>query len=1276
MALASGTRLGPYEIVEPLGSGGMGEVYRARDPRLGREVAIKLVATDGPPSPDRLRRFETEARAAASLSHPNVVTVFDVGTHDGHPYLVLELLEGETLRETLRSGVPSLRQAARWALEISRGLAAAHERGIVHRDLKPENVFLTSDGRLKVLDFGLAKLHETLVSDEADRESPTATKGTSPGVLLGTIGYMSPEQVKGETPDARTDVFALGTVLYELVTGRKAFGGGTAPEVLASILRDEPPALESQVHGVPGSLEAVVRRCLGKRPSDRFSSARGVEAALETVLAGLEPSRVSAARPLEPRGPYPGLSSFTEADAGRFFGREAEVESLWAKLRQRTLLALIGPSGAGKTSFVRAGLVPSRPSGWGAIVATPGGAPMRSLAQALVEVLPSDADTVKQLLGFEDPDVAFSMVRKWRESHLEAVLVVDQFEELFTLNPPEVQERFAVLLRRLAGEGDLHVLLSLRDDFLIRCHEQKPLEAVFQNLTPILALGGEDLRRALTEPAQREGYAFEDEHLVAEMLESLEGARGALPLLAFAVARLWEKRDRERKLLTRTAYEEIGGVAGALAQHAEQTLERIGLEREPIVRELFRNLVTAQWTRASADREELLSVLPDREAGGRVLDQLIDARLLTSYEVREGEASAGRSGSGAHARDGIEAERSSEALSGVTSVSRHRIEIAHESLLRAWPRLVRWQAQDEEGAVLRDQLKQAAHLWDEKSRSVDLLWSGDAFQEFDLWRRRYPGALTALEEDFATAMAQRAARQKRRRRAMVSAIVTASLAVASVTGTLWRRARAEALRAEAGKLLALGQNHLEDDPTAALAYTRGSLELWDTFEARRFAVEILWRGPVARVLDLGRAARQLALPGGWRGSNWIAISPDGRWLAATSGRQVLLVPGDGGPARALPVPPDSRSLNVVAFGARSDLLITGSSGASLRLWSLPDLREVRTIELPGFAIWAAAVRGDRILATEQVAEGSPETVTRLLELPGGELKETVSHAGESPSLSFDERGERMIVTRGRTLALRFLDGTNRLQVLGEVPDGPRLVGLSPSGDLVVTTDLSGESRIWSTAGDAREPLRVLRGPALGYGVPMLFDPREQRLSRPGRNGTHVLRDLDEFPDAEPLVFGRPGPSNGSRVAYDPSGRWLAAGETARTTIDFWPVTGPRRRVFPGVVGAQAQAFTPDGHWLATCPNTRPARLWPSRARPRGPAVLPSRDGSPGPLRRRHLRGCGRFPSRGRPAPPARRRGGGATGVRPAGPPRGRRRRLQLLRAGGARPPRVGPGVRS
>jgi serine/threonine protein kinase/WD40 repeat protein len=1185
MALTSGTRLGPYEIVEPLGSGGMGEVYRARDPRLGREVAIKLVATEGEPSPDRLRRFETEARAAAALSHPNVVTVFDVGTHGGHPYLVLELLEGETLRETLRSGVPALRQAVTWALEVSRGLAAAHERGIVHRDLKPENVFLTRDGRVKVLDFGLAKLHETLVSNGADRESPTATKGTSPGVLLGTIGYMSPEQVKGETPDARTDVFALGTLLYELVTGRKAFGGGTAPEVLASILRDEPPALEGQVHGVPASLEAVVRRCLGKRPSDRFSSARGVEAALETVLAGLEPSRVSVARPTEPRGPYPGLSSFTEGDAGRFFGREAEVESLWGKLRQRKLLALIGPSGAGKTSFVRAGLVPARPSGWGAIVATPGSAPMRSLAQALVEVLPSDADTMKQLLGFDDPDVAFSMVRKWRESHLEAVLVLDQFEELFTLSPPEVQERFAELLGHLVKDGDIHVLLSLRDDFLIRCHEHKPLEAVFQNLTPILALGGEDLRRALVEPAKREGFAFEDEALVAEMLESVQEVRGALPLLAFAVARLWERRDRERKLLTRKAYEEIGGVAGALAQHAEQTLERIGLEREPIVRELFRNLVTAQWTRAVADREELLSVLPDREAGGHVLDQLIDARLLTSYEVREAEALSRRSGSGVRARDGTQADRSSEVLSGVTSVSRQRIEIVHESLLRAWPRLVRWQAQDEEGAVLRDQLRQAARLWEEKNRPDDLLWTGTSEREFELWQDRYPGKLTALEKDFAQAMVHRARRRKRLRTMAVASVVVGSLAVAAVVGVSRQQVAGEARRAEAAGLFSLARARLAEHPTEALAYATASLERADNTEVRHLALEALWRGPT-----------EFRLPA--RAYLGVDFRPDGRWLVAknSDGDGGALWPSDGGP----PTPLEGSDVTMeLRFSPAGDRVagFMDKERLTLGLWSVPEGKLIRSFSLGdqgqgGLGLFAISHDGQRILADTLHKEGDrSEHVLRAWPIEGGEpdLLARIPVPPESWLVSpdVDEEWSRLVWADGSRVRVARMEGTSvdlASAASIEHPDTVLALRLDRRGRRLATVSSLDMVRIWSLDRDAVELVGSKRGFVHEAEREYRFDPSGSMLA-----SSESLWDRSSAPNAEPLwVQGAPW-----ALAFEPSGRWLATRTANFNTVSLWPLMRRYPQILRGHTKPSVRiAFTPDGRRLVSTSIDNTVRVWP------------------------------------------------------------------------------------
>src|SRR5262245_61706859 len=223
-ALVPGTRLGPYEVLAPLGAGGMGEVYRARDERLGREVAVKVLVHGASSDTDRLRRFEQEAKTAGALNHPNLITIHDTGQHEGQPYIVFELLEGGTLRQRLGHGALPVARALDYAVQIAEGLAAAHDRGIVHRDLKPENLFVTRDGRVKILDFGLAKLtHQEEGSQVTNL--PTATAGTEPGVVLGTLGYMSPEQVRGRPADARSDIFSFGAILYEMLSGKRAFQG-------------------------------------------------------------------------------------------------------------------------------------------------------------------------------------------------------------------------------------------------------------------------------------------------------------------------------------------------------------------------------------------------------------------------------------------------------------------------------------------------------------------------------------------------------------------------------------------------------------------------------------------------------------------------------------------------------------------------------------------------------------------------------------------------------------------------------------------------------------------------------------------------------------------------------------------------------------------------------------------------------------------------------------------------------------------------------------------
>ena len=286
MPLVPGTKLSQYEIIEPLGAGSMGEVYRARDTRLEREVAIKIIPELVSADPERLRRFETEAKAAAALNHPNILAVYQMGTFAGTPYLVTELLEGKTLTETIRRGPLSSRKAIAYGVQIAHGLGAAHEKGIVHRDLKPDNLFVTKDERVKILDFGLAKLTQT----KAESPRSLAPTVTMAGIVLGTAGYMSPEQVRGLPTDHRTDIFAFGAILYEMVMGKRSFGGATSADTMAAILNEEPPPISEIAPETPAALDRVIRRCLEKNPEQRFQSAADLAFALQALADSTAPS--------------------------------------------------------------------------------------------------------------------------------------------------------------------------------------------------------------------------------------------------------------------------------------------------------------------------------------------------------------------------------------------------------------------------------------------------------------------------------------------------------------------------------------------------------------------------------------------------------------------------------------------------------------------------------------------------------------------------------------------------------------------------------------------------------------------------------------------------------------------------------------------------------------------------------------------------------------------------------------------------------------------------
>ena len=1125
---------GRYRVEALLGRGGMGEVWRAWDLKLRMDVALKSLHPSLGEGEAVLELLRGEVRAARVVVSPNVCRLYDLVEVEGVELVSMEYIDGQTLLDLLAERGPlALDEAREIGSQFLAGLEAIHQAGLVHRDIKPENIMRTRAGRVVIMDFGL-----------------TAPSGT--GDLSGTPAYMAPEQARGEATDARADVFSAGMVLAEMLSAEPGERTTSRQTFWKNVRKDPPELPDTAWTGLLSKAVEVDRE-------ERYASAAELARRLEEVTVRVEGAETAQ--------PYPGLASFSEEAAEFFFGREAEVEAVWKKLQQAYLLGLVGASGSGKSSFVNAGLLPARPEGWAHVEVKPGRAPFAAVAQAMRAELGGEGAGAS---GNELEDT-LTLLGRWRSRHEEALLVVDQFEELFTLNPIEVQERFAELLARAAFELDVRVLVSIRDDFLLRCHDFEALDPLFSELTPLKPPMGSALRRALTQPALRLGYRFEDEAMVDEMLAEVTRERGALPLIAFTAARLWEERDPEEGLLTRAAYERMGGVGGALAQHAETTLEAVGNKRTPIVRELFRNLVTAQNTRAVPEIEELLSVFAGEggereiETAREVLQALVDARLLTSYEVpgRDGEA------------------------------PRRHVELVHESLLTAWPRLVRWQTQDAEGTQLRDELRQAAKLWDTRGRPEDLLWSGTAFREFELWRARYPGRLTALEEAYAQQMVRVAERKRRRRRIAVAAGLVLAVTVAAIMGLLWRRSETARTEAVASELLALARVEEERYPTGALAYATRSLEIVDSVAARELAIKNLWRAPPARIQQLGENSIHL----------FVDASPDGRWVVSANAitGEITLLSRDGEP-RPLFTHPNGM-LTIPAFAPAGDLVVLRAPwDPEVRVLSVPEGELVRTFQ-PGPAapdgvtslVWAE-VRGDAILTftTDGTDQGA---LLQSWPLAGGEPRQLGRWPGFDleGTWSVDPTGSWVVTADpgGRTLERVALEGFDltKAEVLGTHDEEIASVTLSPAGEHLALTDRTGRVVLWSLAGDEARPIREFETATQDGMFQPLFDPSGAWLAWGSQAANSIyLWDLDGALSALPTALRVPTVMIRTG-AFDPLGRFLVTAHDSY--LAFWSLDGNWARKFPptGLVLWGPLSFTPEAGRLASS-HIDGLRVWP------------------------------------------------------------------------------------
>ena len=797
LALPPGTRINQYEIIKLLGEGGMGTVFLARDLQLGRRVAIKFLQTN---QPEHTRRLLIEARATARCRHDNIVVIYEVGEHEGALFIVLEYLNGKPLTTLIEHGerLPSTR-AVEIMCSILRALTCAHEAGIVHCDLKPDNILVTESDTIKVLDFGIAKvLWEQGQSAHRDRSSSQIRIPDSldthehahahDDAVMGTLPYMSPEQWGiGIEIDHLADIWACGLLLHQMLCGRHLLHTNQLIAIPALEL-PMPPTAELAPPDVPRELLQVIDRCLQKAKHQRWQSAA-------ELLAALEPFRTERGA-LELRldeNPYAGLASFQEKDAAKFFVRNREISAMVARIRDRPLLAIVGSSGIGKSSFMRAGVIPalkrcSEP--WEALIIRPGRRPLEALASVVRSIVAASSGLTGELAGelageIEEQRKLVELLRREpgrfghalrlraRCDHRRLLLFIDQFDELYAqVSDPEERAAFTACLLAAADDATspLRVVLSIRSDFLTRVTEDR---AFFSELSQGLFFLGppsrEELREALTKPAEMAGYHFELPATLDDMLDHLETTPGgALPLLQFAAARLWDLRDPSRRIFTHASYTAMGGVVGALACHANRVMSDLGPERSPLVRAILLRLVTAEGTRAVVPLSELRELSREDGEVERVIDQLVGARLLVVQTLEEGV--------------------------GAT------VEIVHESLVRAWPALRRWFEEDQDDVALVEQLRPAARQWAAKGRDAGLLWRGGVAHEVRTFRARYKGPLSDVERAFLDAVVRHelAARRQDRVRTAGGLLVLSLLAIGALTlAAMFQRAAERERRDEA-----------------------------------------------------------------------------------------------------------------------------------------------------------------------------------------------------------------------------------------------------------------------------------------------------------------------------------------------------------------------------------------------------------------------------------------------------------------------------------------------
>jgi WD40 repeat protein len=1026
---------------------------------------------------------------------------------------------------------------------------------------------------------------------------------------------MAPEQWRdATTAGPLADQYALALLGYEMLTGAHAFAGPTI-EALAEQHRSAPlPALPPHL---PPALDAVLARASDKLPERRFANPGELANAIRIVArtAG-ELDEPDATLP-DDAVPYPGLAPYTAADRALFVGRERDVEDALDRLDAQSIVTVVGPSGSGKTSFLAAGLVPALRRGWSAELVRPGSDPLGVLAAIAAR---GDAPPYRE--GRGDAPIAPAAIAAALIGLAEAgghvlVAIVDQAEELFTMCTDDARRAgFAEALVLASASPRIRVVLALRDDFLCRVEQLPAWRGLLGRAVHVLGVPRrDDLERMLTVPARRRGYGFDDPALPREIVDQVAERPGALPLVAFTAAQLWEHRDRRFRRLTRAAYERIGGVTGALVQHADSIVDRMSVPDRRQVRLVFRRLITAEGARALIGRAELESSLGGGSAAA-VVDRLLAARLVVSHDDDAGD----------------------------------RVEVIHETLATTWPRLAAWRRQDADGARLAEQLAVAARHWNERGRPADLTWRGDALADLRRWQDRGDHSLTPVEQAFARASIAAAARARRTRIALVAAAF--ALLVAGIAGLVSANRKIARQRADAVDRLS---SSFEERGRAALAdgdHARAMLYLAEAARlgaagpglallTSRAAVsldaglEIIGHGPGIWDVDVGAGAivtltsdygmsrwesdgRRIHLADGVyqatlvddlaiaiaRGGDVVAVDRTGRvvWRAERAVADLPMRAGIAGSAAAQLVLAygktatlrDARTggargelahagdVTAAAFDAAGARAATGDTTGAVRIWNPLTAALVATCPPHTGIVRAVKFAPDG----RSVVSGGNDGEVRICDAASGAtLHRLIGHSHQVVTVDVSADG-RLIISAGRDGKPRLWDAATGLLV--RVLEGHRgtviRARFSPDDRQILTLGLDGTARLWDRDGGALGSLQGHGGPVLGArwdldgrhlitssidGALRRWDPERAVRTAQRRAHADAIVDLDVSPDDRRVITAS---ADGTAAVWD------------RASLE-------RIAQLPHGAKLRSAMFGPDGSTALTTDDAGRARIW-------------------------------------------------------------------------------------